>query len=151
MSVGLLLECDELVARQFLEPRGQLYFKYDCAIGLIRDGKLVGTVLLHGWNGSNLELSYSGISTLSVGVMRALARYMLAKFNLARLTVITRKRNRRLVKSIQKLGFRLEGAQRCYYGRVDCNRNTGVRFVAFRDQVEKVAKLTKQPEVKQCL
>jgi RimJ/RimL family protein N-acetyltransferase len=151
MSTGLLFDCDEAVATQFLEPRGQLFFKYDRAIGLVDHGKLVGAVLLHGWNGSNIELSYSGQGTMTVGVVRFLASYLITEFDVARLTVVTSKRNRHLIRFLQNLGFKLEGVQRCYYGKKDNNRNAGVRFVAFRDAIERVARVPGHKGELQCL
>lgn len=151
MSVGLLFECDDLVAKQFLAPRNQLFFKYDRAVGLVDGDKLIGAILFHGWNGSNLEVSYQGKNTLSAGIMRYMAKYVIKEFDLARLTVVTSKRNRHFIKSLQKFGFRLEGTQRCYYGKRDCTRNTGVRFVAFRDRIEEVANFNVPNEgAKQC-
>jgi RimJ/RimL family protein N-acetyltransferase len=150
MSTGLVLDNDDFVAASFLEPRGQTFFKYDRAIGLLDHGELVGAVLLHGWNGSNLEISYCGKSTMTVGVVRFLASYILTEFDPARLTAVTSKRNRHLIKFLQYLGFKLEGVQRCYYGKKDNNRNAGVRLVAFRDSIERVARLPGHKGELQC-
>ena len=63
MTVGLLVDCDELVAKHFLEPRGQTYFKYDKALGLIKDGVLVGTTTTGGspTNANPLQLAGSTV------------------------------------------------------------------------------------------
>src|SRR5271170_6237073 len=127
MSIGVLIGSDDQVAQHFLLPRGQTFFKFDRAVGLIKDGKLVGTVLFHGWNGANVEISYYGVHTMTAGIIRFLARFAINEFKPSRLTAITSKRNKRFIRSLQRLGFKLEGAQRCYYGADDCNRNTGVR------------------------
>jgi len=100
---------------------------------------LVGAALLQGFNGHNIDLSYCGENTVTLGVVRAVARAIATEFNPSRVTIVTSKRNRHLVNSVQKLGWRLEGAQRRYYGHKDCRRNTGVRFVMFREQVLKLA------------
>lgn len=151
MSVGLLFECDDEVTRWFSATS---YCKkaciYDKAVGILTDGKLSGAVLFHNWNGPNVEISYYGEKTMTLGVIRCIARYVLAQFDAARLTAITSKRNRQFMRALQKLGFRLEGTQRCYYGKNDCNRNTGVRFVAFREAIERVAKTDKKGK-SQCL
>lgn len=150
MPTGLLFDCDDVVAGWLFSYLQRPMFKFDKAIGLIdKNSNLVGAVLYQNWNGPNVEVSYYGKNTMTLGVLRCLARYTLATFDPARLTVITSKRNRSFMKALQKLGFRVEGAQRCYYGARDCNRNTGVRFVAFRDQVAKVAKI--EETVQQCL
>jgi RimJ/RimL family protein N-acetyltransferase len=151
MPTGLLFECDETVANWLFQRNNWPIYKYDKAIGLVNEeGNLIGAVLLQHWNGNNIELSYYGRNTLSLGVIRCLARYLLSSFSPARVTVTTRKKNRSLIRSLQKLGFRLEGMMRCFYGLNDCNRNTGVRFVMFRADIEKLAKTPIQA-VPKCL
>lgn len=150
MSIGLLVGSDEQVASHFLAPRNQEFFKYDRAIGIVKDGELVGTILFHGWNGANLELGYYGKGTVTAGIVRWIARFILSEFNLSRLTVVTSKRNRRLIKSLQRLGFKVEGVSRCFYGEIDCNRNTGMRFVAFKEQIMAVARIGSPEDMQQC-
>lgn len=106
------------------------------------DGKLVGAGLYQNFNGSNIEGSYYGRGTLTPGIVRGLVKGALA-FDPSRLTVVTAKKNRRLIRALQRIGFRLEGAQRCYYGMRDCARNTGVRLVMFREDMDKIAGTTK--------
>jgi RimJ/RimL family protein N-acetyltransferase len=150
MPTGLLTDCDETVAKWQANWFGTPVYSYDRALGLIdSNGKLIGAVLFAGFNGHDVEISYYGRNTMTVGVIRYIARFVLQTFNPARLTAITSKRNRQFMKALQRLGFRLEGVQRCYYGKKDCNRNTGVRFVAFRSDIEHVAKLPE--ETAQCL
>lgn len=142
MSVGLLMDCDEQVANHLYTLYNQPKYKYDRALGLVKDGTLVGTVLFTNWNGSNIEVSYYGKNTMTAGIIRALAQFGIKHFNPSRATVITSKRNKRFMKALQRLGFRLEGTQRCYYGHEDTNRNTGVRFVMFRDRINELAGLS---------
>lgn len=142
MKTGLLFGADEAVAAQLFAVYHQKPMKYDRALGLVGpEGRLTGAVLFHHYNGSNVEMSYYGPNTATLGVFRCLMRFILLEFNASRLTAMTSKRNRRNIKGFQKLGFRLEGVSRCYYGQRDCPRNTAVRFVMFRDVIEKIAKL----------
>ncbi len=141
MSTGLLFECDEQVALWLFTKKGWPTYKYDRAIGLVDwKGQLVGAVLYQHWNGCNVEISYYGERTMTAGIVRCLARFTLMVFNPSRLTVNTCKKNKRFIKALHKLGFRLEGASRRFYGMEDCNRNTAVRMVAFREDIERVAK-----------
>lgn len=143
MPTGLLFECDEQVASYIFDLYKQPPMKFDKAIGLVsHEGKLLGGILFQCWNGHNVELSYYGDGTMTPGIIRCIARISLTTFNVSRVTVTTGKRNKRFIKSLQKIGFRLEGAQRCYYGARDCTRNTAVRFVMFRDRIEQIARLT---------
>jgi hypothetical protein len=139
MGVGLLFGSDELVANWlftcYLQKRGS----YDRAVGLIRDGELVGAVLFQGWNGYNVEVSYYGKNTMTPGIIRCLAGYILQEFDPSRLTAMVPKRAKHWIRSLLKLGFKVEGIARCYYGKRDSNRNTAVRLVAFREAIERVA------------
>lgn len=140
MSIGLLFECDDAVANWQANLVGGLPCKYNKVVGLIdSSGALVGAVSFYNWNGANIELGYHGENTLRPGIVRCLARYAIATFDPARATVVTSKRNRRLIRSLQKIGWRLEGVSRCYYGKRDCNKNAGVRLVLFRDALDKLA------------
>lgn len=143
MPVGLLFECDEKIAKWAFDTFKMPHMNYDKSLGIIdKDGKLVGAVVFQCWNGYNVELSYYGLRpTLSAGIVRCLARYVLFTFNVSRVTVSTRRKNKSLMRSLQRMGFKLEGAQRRFYGQRDCNRNTAIRFVMFRERIEQIAAL----------
>lgn len=139
MSAGLLFSCDEAIGQWLLKTKNKPFLKFDRCIGIVNNNELIGAVLFHGWNGADVELSYYGHYTLTLGILRSIAVFSLEEFDVARVTCITSKRNRHLMKSLQKLGFKVEGVQRCHYGKHDCNRNTGVRFVMFREGIERLA------------
>lgn len=142
MPSGLLFGHDETVASWLFNSYGRAPLKYDKALGILSgEGVIIGAILFHGYNGANVELSYFGKGTMTLGIVRCLARFIIHEFDASRLTAVTSKKRRRLIKSFQKLGWRVEGTQRCYYGKLDNSRNTGVRFVMFREQIEKLAKL----------
>ncbi len=150
MSTGLLFDCDDQVARFVFKLYSWEPFKYDRALGLVVGGDLQGAVIFHCFNGSNVELSYYGKATMTAGVVRTIAQFIVRTFNPSRLTVMTSKRNKRHIRSFQRLGFRLEGTQRRYYGHKDCNRNTGVRFVMFRERIDQIARIDQQKQAVRC-
>ena len=146
MKIGLLLHNDRQVAA-YLFPRyvrEGVRVSYDAAVGILTDGELTGGILLQSWNGFNVELSYYGPRTLTLGVTRCLARYLLSAFNPSRVTVTVNRKRKNLMRGLRKLGFAVEGTQRRFYGEQDINRNTGVRFVMFREQVEQLAQLERR-------
>jgi hypothetical protein len=145
MSTGLLLNNDALVA-EYLFQQHIVRMRYDAAIGILKNGVLVGGVLLQHWNGFNVELSYYGRGTLSLGLTRTLARIILLSFNPSRVTVTVNRKNRMLLRGLRKLGCVLEGTQRRFYGDQDINRNIGVRFVMFRERLEALAQLGQQKD-----
>jgi RimJ/RimL family protein N-acetyltransferase len=143
MAAGLLLGQDEIVAAWAFAQWGLHPTKVDRGFGVIgKDGKIHGAILLQNFNGTNIELSYYGPRTLSPGIVRSIARTVILEFNAARVTVVTSKKNKRLMRSLSRFGFKLEGSQRRYFGQRDCSRNTGVRFVLFCEQIERLARFT---------
>lgn len=138
MTVGLLLHHDEAVAEYLFKNHVTPRMKYDGAIGIMIYGQLSGGILLQCYNGFNVEVSYYGHGTLTPGVIKCLARILASTFNVSRVTVTVSRRNRRLMRSLRRMGFSIEGVQRCFYGHKDTVRNTGVRFVMFRERVNKL-------------
>jgi hypothetical protein len=140
MVHSLLIGDDQNVANWAFAAFRKVPFQYNRAYGLLdEEKKLDGAVLFHNCNGANLELSYYGANTMSVGIFRTLAKLAIAEFNPSRCTVVVSKRNKRLMKSLHRCGWKLEGVQRRYYGHLDVNRNAGVRFVLFQEQIERMA------------
>lgn len=133
---GILIG-DDLRVYQWVVDVYKIYAKpFNKTVGIVDDkGNLLGAAIFHNFNGFSLELSYYGKRTLSVGIVRALSRIAVGCFNASRVTVVTSKKNKALMRGLLKIGFRLEGAQRCYYGHDDNARNTAVRFVLFRDRL----------------
>ena len=120
------------------------------ALGVVNeDGFLVGGILFQNYNGVNVNLSYYGPGTVSGGIVRAISRICISELHVARLTIIVPKKNKRLLRSVQRFGFRLEGVQRRFYGHRDCARNTGVRFVMFSEHLNKLAGYKDVPSVQQ--
>lgn len=113
----------------------------DRALGIVDPERgLVGAVLLQGWNGTGVELSYYGQHTLTPGIVRGIARVVAGEFRAVRLTAVTSKRNRGVIKFMQRIGFRIEGSQRRYFGDRDCDKHTGVRLVMFRERIAEIAR-----------
>lgn len=141
MAKGLLLDCDEQVASWAFLVHNRIPMHIDRAIGVLDDGQLAGAILFSSYNTVNAELSYYGKNTLTPGIIRATARFALYELRLARLTVIVPKRPSFMLNRITKFGFRYEGVQRRHYGPTDSPRDTGCRFVVFREDMEKLAGL----------
>ncbi len=152
MPLGLVFECDDQVAKWAFSTWTMPPMTYDRAIGIFDDKTgIVGAIVFQSWNGFNVEMSYYGLRpTLSAGIVRCLARYILFTFNASRITVTTRRKNKGLMRSLQRFGFKLEGAQQCFYGHRNCNRNTAIRFVMFRERLEQLAKLPVKKEQHAC-
>jgi hypothetical protein len=139
MSLGLLVGEDEYVANWSNTFFNVFPIKYDRVIGVIDEERsLVGAIFFHNFNGVNVELGYYGPKTLSLGIVRSICRIVISEFKASRLTVVTSRRKKHLIKSLIKIGFRIEGVQRRFYGDRDCHRNTATRLVAFHEDVCRV-------------
>lgn len=140
MPKGILLDADEMVAAWAYREYRRAPLLTDRAVGIIEDGQLVGAVLFTSFNTMNVDLSYYGKSTISLGIVRALAKIILYELQATRCTVIVPKRPAYLLRKLGAglFGFRYEGVQRRYYGPTDSGRHTGCRFVLFREDLERL-------------
>jgi len=147
MVRGLLLNADAQVANWAFHEFNRVPMLVDKAVGIIDDSGLIGAVLFTSYNSINAEFSYYGKDAFTVGIIRVLAKIALYELKLTRLTVIVPKRPSFLLKKLNKFGFRFEGVQRRYYGPTDTPRHTACRFVLFREDMEKLAKITSTKKV----
>lgn len=138
MPRGLLINSDAYVADWAFKTTNRVPVLVDRAIGVVDKGQLVGAALFTSYNSANAELSYYGRNTISLGIVRALARIALYELRLARCTVIVPKRPAYLLRKLPKFGFRYEGVQHRFYGHTNHPRHTGCRFVAFKEDIEKL-------------
>lgn len=147
MAKGILLDADEMVADWAFKLHNRVPVAVYKAVGVVENGQLVGGILFTDYNTMNVDLSYYGRSTITLGIVRALAKIMLYELRVTRCTVIVPKRPAYLLKKLGAglFGFRYEGVQRRYYGPTDSGRHTGCRFVLFREDLEKlIAEPTKK-------
>jgi hypothetical protein len=139
MAVGILIGADQHVANWAFTEYQRVPHSVDRAFGVIDNGIIVGAAIFRGYNQVDAELSYFGKWSLTRGIIRCLAEIALYELRLARCTVIVPKRPGFLLKKLPKLGFRFEGVQRRFYGPTDAARDTGCRFVLFKEDLERLA------------
>jgi RimJ/RimL family protein N-acetyltransferase len=140
VTLALLINEDSIVASWAYQKFDVFPIPVHKAFGVLDTEKheLVGAALFQNYIGTNVDLSYYGPKTITLGIIRNLAKAAL-DMGISRGTVITSKRNRRFIKGLLKIGFKFEGAMRFFYGHEDNNKNTAVRFVIFRPGLEKLA------------
>ena len=142
---GILLGYDQAVSEWAFKAHNKVPHHCDRGIGILnQERQLVGAALFHSWNGCNATLSYYGKGTASLGIIRSLAKIAILDLDLGRVTVVIPKKSKNLARKLLKLGFKVEGVQRCYFGHRDCPRHTGVRFVMFRERILALAQLDMQ-------
>lgn len=115
----LILNNDPAIVAWTTQRFGYQVKSYDLAIGIADDSILVGSFLIHGYTGSDMEISYYGPRTLNLGIIRKLARIVIDQLGVSRITVRTARNNKTMTRGIKKLGFEFEGIRRNAYGEYD--------------------------------
>lgn len=141
MSVGLLAGNDAAVAAWAFWSYGLHPSTYDRAFGIIDDdGAVVGAALFQAFNGHDVQFSYYGQETLTLGLVRTFARITLSVVGASRMTVMTAQANTGLIRGLRKFGFEEEGTQRRFYGENDSPYHTAARFALHRAGLERLAR-----------
>lgn len=84
-------------------------------LAVVEADELRGVAVLHNWSKCDIELTYYGPRTLSPSMVRALTEAAV-RAGVQRMTVRIHRRDKRMGRGLQALGFRWEGIQRRMYG-----------------------------------
>lgn len=79
------------------------------------DGELVGAAILHNRTKYNVELTYYGPGTMTMGILREIARSAL-EAGMLRITVQCHASRKRMARNLSRIGLKFEGRRRDYYG-----------------------------------
>ncbi len=112
------LVVDEIFA-EWARQYGYFIPEPDMSVGVIDDDNIIGAAVFHAWSGPDIEVSYYGNKSLSLGVVRGLARIAVEAFGVSRVTARTARNNKTVTRGIRKLGFEYEGIRHCGYGDKD--------------------------------
>lgn len=110
---------DPAVARWTFEKFQIKPTSYEMAMGIIDNGELVGSVIWHAYNGNDIEISYYGPKTMTLGLARTCARIAVDYFGVSRVTARTAKNNKAMTRGVRKIGFEYEGIRHNAYGEHD--------------------------------
>ena len=105
----LLYGCDQQVAEWTQEKFGVQPYHYDMAIGIVENASLVGSIMWHAYRGHDIEISYFGPQTMTLGIARQCARIAVDHFGVSRVTARAVKSNKTMTKGVKKIGFEYEG------------------------------------------
>lgn len=94
--------------------------QYCMAVGIAapEDG-LVAACLFHAHNGPDVELSYYGPNTLTLDLVKKIAKVAVEVLGVSRITARTSRSNKTMTRGIKKIGFEYEGIRKCGYGSQD--------------------------------
>lgn len=84
------------------------------ALGIARDGKIVGGVLYNNYRGHDIQLTAAADDArwLSADVLTEIFKYPYIQLGCSRTTAVTGRKNTRTRKLLEGLGYRLEGVCR---------------------------------------
>ncbi len=117
---GFLLGRDVEVAAWAFKTFGFHPVSYCMAVGITNDkGLLVAACLFHAHNGPDVELSYYGPRTLTLGLVKGIAKIAVDHLGVSRITARTSRLNKTMTRGIRKVGFQFEGVRKCGYGDQD--------------------------------
>ena len=123
----LMFNQDQAVADWVSKKWGKSIPPWYFAVGILdKDGILRGGATFHNFNGSNIELCYYGPKTITKDVFIGLAKFVFGHLNVNRLTICVPRKNKPLIKSATKLGFKVEGVLKHFYGPY--NRDDAIIF-----------------------
>lgn len=92
------------------------------ALGVVRDGTLLGGVVYNNYNGHDIHATYAFDSPkwCTPGVLRTLFAYPFVQLDCVRMTAIVGRKNKHARNMVERLGFKLEGVHpKAADGRVD--------------------------------
>ncbi len=114
-----LLDNDLTVATWAFRTFGFHPTQFNMAIGIMEKGHLVGACMFHAHNGPDVELSYYGPHTLTLGLVKGIAKIAVERLGVSRITARTSRSNKTMTRGIRKVGFQFEGVRKCGYGDQD--------------------------------
>jgi len=117
---NLILGRDVEIAAWAFKTFGFHPTQYCMAVGIAtpEDG-LVAACLFHAHNGPDVELSYYGPNTLTLDLVKKIAKVAVEVLGVSRITARTSRSNKTMTRGIKKIGFEYEGIRKCGYGSQD--------------------------------
>ena len=111
---------DIAVANWTFTTFGMAPTQFCMAIGIANPkGDLVASCLFHAHSGPDVELSYYGPNTLTLDLVKGIAKIAVEYLGVSRITARTSRSNKTVTRGIKGIGFAFEGIRKCGYGDED--------------------------------
>lgn len=130
---------DTVVAEWVFRSFGIVITQCNLAVGIVEGDRMVGAAFFHAHNGPDVEISYYGPRTMTLDIVKGLARIAVDHLGVSRVTARTAKSNKRMTRGIRKVGFEFEGIRKCGYGDQDA-----IMYGLFGRKLAKLAGRTMQ-------
>jgi RimJ/RimL family protein N-acetyltransferase len=108
--------------------------KTEMVVGVLDKGELVGSIMWYNWSVHDIEISYYGPNTVTLGIARECAKIAVDYFRVSRVTARTSILNKAITRGIRKMGFKYEGISHKAYGDKD-----GVIYGIYGNELAKLA------------
>lgn len=127
----MLLRDEPQIVSAFVSGQtGDQYTDVMRALGILsREGRIIGGVLLTNYTGFGVELTLAGKGCISRSAWQAIGDMAFRDLKCERISVTTRRSNKRVCNLAPRLKFRFEGIARRFYGKED-----GIVFSLLRDE-----------------
>ena len=120
MKTVLIIGRDVEVAAWAFKTFGFHPTLYCMAVGIAKvENGLIADCLFHAHNGPDVELSYYAPNTLTLSIVKRLAKIAVEHLGVSRITARTSRKNKTMTRGIKKIGFEFEGIRKCGYGDQD--------------------------------
>ncbi len=121
MSKILATGNDKLVEEWAFVNFGIVPLGCNLAVGIMDGPQIVAAAFFHAHNGPDVEISYYGPRTMTLDVVKGLARIAVEHLGVSRVTARTASTpdHKRIRRGFAKIGFEYEGTRRCGYGSKD--------------------------------
>ena len=121
MSKVLVTGNDQLVEEWAFARFGVAPLGCKLAVGIVENNQIVGAAFFHAHNGPDVEISYYGPRTMTLDVVKGLAKIAVEHLGVSRVTARTASTpdHKRIRRGFAKIGFEYEGTRKCGYGSKD--------------------------------
>lgn len=88
-----------------------------CAMGILdKNNTLKGAAIFMNYNSSNIEVHFYGPGCVTLKSWRAVLRFAFIQLKVNRLTTMTNRGNRKVLRVLPRLGFKYETSLKRFYG-----------------------------------
>lgn len=125
----LIFGCDEQIAALVSERIGQPVVPPFTTLGWFDQKGRAGGCVFNNKDAANVDLTFAIDGTMDRGVIRAIAHYVFKQLGCSRVTMKTRKSNKRAARAARIAGFKYETSLARWYGDED-----GIQFKMTSDK-----------------
>jgi hypothetical protein len=120
LKTSFVIGRDIEVANWAFTTFGIVPTQFCMAIGIMHPDKgIIAACLFHAHSGPDVELSYYGPNTLTLELVKGIAKIAVDHLGVSRITARTSRQNKTVTRGIKGIGFAFEGVRHCGYGDQD--------------------------------